>query len=70
MTFNLILAIFALVAFWSLIILKRSKIGTAGYRIGGVRIVGMDGQIASLSALTSRMLLVPLGPFIWFLDLA
>jgi uncharacterized RDD family membrane protein YckC len=70
MTLNLTLAIFAVVAFWYLIILKRSKIGTAGYRMGGVRIVGLDGQTASLSALTSGMLLVPLGPFIWFLDFA
>jgi uncharacterized RDD family membrane protein YckC len=70
MTLNLTLAILAVVAFYYLIVLKRSKIGTVGYRIGGVRIVGLDGQTASLSALTSRMLLVPLGPLIWFLDLA
>jgi len=67
-TLNWALAIFAVVAFWYLVILKRSKAGTVGYRMGGVRIVGMDGQTASLSTLTSRMLFVPLGPLIWFLD--
>jgi uncharacterized RDD family membrane protein YckC len=70
MTLNLTLAIFAIVAFCYLVILKRSKIGTVGYRIGGVRIVGMDGQAASLSALTFRMLFAPFGPLNWFLDLA
>ena len=70
MTLKLTLAIFAVVAFCYLVILKRSKIGTVGYRIGGVRIVGLDGQTASLSALTLRMLLAPLGPLNWFMDLA
>lgn len=69
MTLKLTLAIFAVVAFCYLVILKQSKIGTFGYRIGGVRIVGLDGQTASLSALTFRMLLVPLGPLHWLLDL-
>lgn len=70
MTLKLTLAIFAVVAFCYFVILKRSKIGTVGYRIGGVRIVGLDGQKASLSALIFRMLLVPLGPLHWLLDLA
>jgi len=70
MTLKLTLAICAVVAFCYLVVLKRSKIGTVGYRIGGVRIVGPDGQRASISALTFRMLLVPLGPLNWFLDLA
>src|SRR5258705_1922137 len=61
MTLKLTLATFAVVAFCYLVILKWSKIGTFGYRIVGVRIVGLDGQTASLSALTVRMLLAPLG---------
>jgi len=69
LTFNFAVAAFALLAFCYLVVLKRSKIGTAGYRIGGVRIIGPDGQTASLSALVFRLLFAPLGPLNWFLDL-
>ena len=69
MTLNLTLAILTAVVSFYLVVLKRSKIGTIGYRVGSVRIVGPDGQTASLSALTYRLLFAPLGPLNWFMDL-
>src|ERR1700724_1668430 len=36
------------VAFGYFVLLKRSKFSTVGYRIAGVRIVGLDGRPASL----------------------
>ena len=69
-TFQLISATFAVTAFCYLVVLKRSKIGTIGYRIGAVRIVGLNGQTPSLSAVTLRLLFAPLGPLNWVLDLA
>lgn len=68
-TLNLILATIAVILFWYLVVLKRSKIGTIGYRLCGVRIVGPDGQAASLAALTFRLLFAPLGPLNWLMDL-
>src|SRR6266581_1792084 len=47
MSLDLLLAIGTVVAFCYFVVLKRSKAGTVGYRVGGVRIVGMDGQVAS-----------------------
>jgi uncharacterized RDD family membrane protein YckC len=70
MTLNLTLAAIVVVAFYYLVVLKRSSIRTIGYRVGGVRIVGLDGKIASVPALTLRLLFAPLGPLNWFVDLA
>jgi len=69
LTLNLTLATLTAVVFLYLVVLKRSKIGTIGYRLGRVRIVGPDGQTASLSALTYRLMFAPLGPLNWFMDL-
>src|SRR5690349_2514895 len=66
---GLILASWAAALFGYFVVLKRSKAGTVGYRLGRVRIVGLDGQRASVSALTVRLLFGVLGPFNWFLDL-
>ena len=68
MTLNLILAVLAAILFCYMVVLKRSKIGTIGYRLCGVRIVGQDGQAASVPALTFRLLFAPLGPLNWFMD--
>jgi len=51
------------------VILKRSRMGTVGYRVGGVRIVGMNGQPPSWSSLILRLLFAALGPFNVLLDL-
>jgi uncharacterized RDD family membrane protein YckC len=51
------------------VLLKRSNIGTVGYRVGRVRAVGIDGNPPSLLALTMRLLFGVLGPINWLLDL-
>jgi len=56
-------------SFLLLVILKRSKAGTVGYCVAGVRIIGPDGQSASWLSLTYRLLFAAPGPLIWFLDL-
>ncbi|HEV3200656.1 MAG TPA: RDD family protein [Bryobacteraceae bacterium] len=68
-TNNILLAGCAVFVFCYFVLLKRSKIGTVGYRIGGVRVVGLDGQPASIFALTVRLLFAPLGPGNWLFDL-
>ena len=65
---GLILNSWAAAMFAYYVLLKRSK-GTLGYRLGGVRIVGQDGQRASILALTLRLLFGVLGPLNWLLDL-
>jgi uncharacterized RDD family membrane protein YckC len=69
MSIDLMLATCTVVAFCYFVALKRSKGGTVGYRVGGVRIVGPDGQTASWLALTFRLLFAMLGPLNWLLDL-
>jgi len=46
------------------VLLKRTKMGTLGYRVGGVKIVGPDGNPASVFSLTLRLMfmLCPLWP--------
>lgn len=67
---NLILLAWAAVFFCYFVLLKRSRAGTLGYRLCGVRIVGIDGQRAGLVPLTVRMLFMVLGPVNYLLDLA
>jgi uncharacterized RDD family membrane protein YckC len=62
-------AVGALVAFLYLVLLKRSKWGTLGYRIGGVRIVGLDGGTPGIACLTVRLIFAMHGPLTWILDL-
>jgi hypothetical protein len=64
----LVLPGWAAIAFGYFVVLKRSKGGTLGYRIAGVKIVGLDGRPASWSALTLRLLFAVFGPLNW-LDL-
>lgn len=66
---GLILASWGAALFCYFVLLKRSKVGTVGYRVGGVRIVGQDGRRASVSSLTLRLLFGVLGPLNWLMDL-
>src|SRR5260221_12023921 len=62
---NLFLATCAILGFCYFVVLKRSKIGTLGYLVGRVRIVGLDGRPATLRALTFRTLFAVLSPLNW-----
>ena len=66
---SILLALCTVIIFCYFVLLKRSKIRTIGYSIGGFKIVGLDGQPASLFALTLRLLFAPLGPGNWIFDL-
>jgi len=55
------LACFA-VAFLYFVVLKRSRVRTAGYRLGRVKVVDLKGELPSYPALTWRMLFGLLGP--------
>jgi uncharacterized RDD family membrane protein YckC len=65
-----LLATWAAIFFCYFVLLKRSKMRTIGYRIGGVRIVGLDGKTPSLGSLTLRLLFTALGPLNYLLDIA
>jgi uncharacterized RDD family membrane protein YckC len=66
---NLTLAIIAAVFFCYFVLLKRSRFRTLGYRAGGVRIVGLDGQTPRWTSLTFRLMFALLGPLNWLFDL-
>jgi uncharacterized RDD family membrane protein YckC len=66
---RLILFVCAAIWFCYFVLLKRSRGGTVGYRLCGVRIVALDGQRAGLIPLTIRMLFMLFGPFNYLLDL-
>jgi uncharacterized RDD family membrane protein YckC len=59
---NLLLATWCALFFSYFVLLKRSRFGTLGYRLGRVRIVGLDGHPPSIGALTFRLTFVMLGP--------
>jgi uncharacterized RDD family membrane protein YckC len=65
---NLVILIWVAVAFAYFAILKRSRFRTLGYRVGQVRIVGLDGRAPSYLSLTLRLMFGMLGPLNW-LDL-
>jgi uncharacterized RDD family membrane protein YckC len=50
-------------------VLKRSKLGTVGYHLCGVRIVNLKGERPGLIWLTLRLLFAFLGPFNVIIDL-
>lgn len=66
---GLILASWGTAFFSYFVLLKRSGVGTVGYRVGGVRIVGYDGEKPSISSLTLRLLFGVLRPLNWLVDL-
>jgi uncharacterized RDD family membrane protein YckC len=62
-------AAFAVVAFAYMVLLKRSKWGTLGYRWGGGRIVGLDGRTPGIASLTLRLAFAMIGPVNWVPDM-
>jgi uncharacterized RDD family membrane protein YckC len=68
-TFRLIFLAWMTAAFFYFVILKRSRFRTPGYRLGRVRIVGLDGRVPSHWSLFLRLLFGGLGPLNWVLDL-
>jgi uncharacterized RDD family membrane protein YckC len=67
---NLIFLVCGPIFFCYFVLLKRSKSGTLGYRLGGVRIVGLDGRRAGIGPLTIRMLFMFIGPTNYIWDIA
>lgn len=65
----LFMAVTASVGFGYFVVLKRSRWRTLGYRLGGVKIVGLDGARAGWGALTFRLSFMLLGPLNWVIDL-
>ena len=66
---QLFLGLFAGIVFVYFTFLKQSKLGSAGYRLSGIKVVGPDARPPSISALAIRFGFSALGPFSWFLDL-
>jgi uncharacterized RDD family membrane protein YckC len=56
-------------AFLYFVVLKKSRFGTLGYRLGGVKIVGLNGDSPSLGSLFVRMTFLFLGPTNYLFDL-
>jgi uncharacterized RDD family membrane protein YckC len=52
-----------------MVVLKRSRFRTLGYRLGGVKIVGLDGGPPSYPSLLLRFTFTALGPLNWCIDL-
>jgi uncharacterized RDD family membrane protein YckC len=67
--FNVVLLIWLVLALSYFVILKRSRFRTLGYRVGRVRIVGLDGLPPSYLSLILRLSFAMLGPLNWLLDL-
>ncbi len=66
---RLFLWCWAAVFFCYFVLLKRSTFGTLGFRLAGVRIVGLDGQRPSVCSLSLRLMFMVLGPLNYLLDL-
>jgi uncharacterized RDD family membrane protein YckC len=64
-TMNLILLVSLAAGFFYFVVVKRSQFRTLGYRVGRVRIVGLDGQAPSYSSLILRSVFGILGPLNW-----
>jgi uncharacterized RDD family membrane protein YckC len=60
---------FPVVAFAYLVLLKRSRFRTLGYKLCGARIVSLQGERPGISALTVRFLFALFGPLNLVLDL-
>lgn len=60
--FNVILLHWIAFLFLYFVVLKGSRIRTLGYRIGRVKIVGLDGRAPGYSALTLRLAFAILSP--------
>ncbi len=64
-----ILITWILVWFAYFVLLKHSKFGTVGYRIGHVKIVNLQGNDPSVYSLTLRLMFAVIGPVNILLDL-
>jgi uncharacterized RDD family membrane protein YckC len=63
---DLFLGTCAIVGFCYFVVLKWSRIGTLGYLVCGVRVVGLDGRRATFRALAFRTLFAVLSPLSGF----
>jgi len=59
----------AAAGFGYFVVLKRSRFRTLGYRLCGVRIVGLDGRTPGWGSLMYRVAFALLGPLNWVVDL-
>jgi len=59
----------SLIWFGYFVLLKRSKLGTVGYRIGHTKLVNLQGNNPSLYCLTLRLIFAVIGPLNILLDL-
>jgi uncharacterized RDD family membrane protein YckC len=66
---HLFMASYAVLCFMYLAVLARSRMGTIGYKLTGVRVVDLSGKRPSLACMTYRSLFAVLGPFNALLDL-
>ncbi len=63
------LPITVLLSFVYLVILKRSRLRTLGYRLADVRIVDLRGGVPSIGAMTLRLIFAVFGPLNGLFDL-
>ena len=68
-SFHLVMASYAVLCFMYLAVLARSRMGTIGYKLTGVRVVDLSGKRPSLACMTYRSLFAVLGPFNALFDL-
>ena len=61
-------ASFLIVTFLYLVIMQRSRVGTLGYALTGVRIVALDGTRPSIGRMVLRWVFLPIGPLNALLD--
>jgi uncharacterized RDD family membrane protein YckC len=59
----------AVAAFGYFVVLKRSRFRTLGYRLWGVRILGLDGRTPGWGSLILRLSFALVGPLNWVVDL-
>lgn len=59
----------AIIVFSYFVVLKRTRIGTPGYIVGGVRIIGLNGELPGWYPLILRLLFALMGPLNPVVDL-
>ena len=67
--FNVHMLSYVLILFLYLAVLSRSRFGTLGYRVAGVRVVGLSGEAPTLGTMAYRSLFVVMGPLNGLIDL-
>ena len=66
---ELVFLAWGVVTFWYFVILKHLGWRTAGYHLGGVRIVDACGQVPGFTSLSLRLLFGVMGPFNVLVDM-